>query len=118
MAVQIEFDKPRELKFNIAAVRDLETVLDGKPLAGIINDIGQIGVTAIVASLWAGLKHQDKALNLNLVAKMLDTYLENGGDVRVLTRAVSQAIEDTGLFRNALDDDGPEGNAPTEQAKT
>lgn len=117
MAIPIDFDKPRELKFNLAAIRDMEAALDGKPLAAIIGDITRLGINATVIALWAGLKHEDRTLNVNLVTKMLEAYLQNGGKLRVLSRSLDQALEETGLFKNE-DDEDDAGNAPPEQAKT
>lgn len=114
MAVPIQFDKPRELKFNLAAIRDLEAALDGKPLASIIGDIMRLGINATVIALWAGLKHEDKTLNPNLVTKMLESYLNAGGKLRTLAKALDEALDETGLFRNEDD----EGNAPPEQPTT
>ena len=110
--IAIDFDKPRQLHFDLAAVRDLEATLGGKPLASIINDLSQLGVNALVMALWAGLKHEDRALNPKLVERMLSTYITNKKSLRILGRAVNDALEETGLFRNE-DDEASEGNAPT-----
>jgi hypothetical protein len=102
--------KPRTLKFDLAAIRDLETALDGRPLATVIGDITRIGVTATTAALWAGLKHEDKTLNINLVTKMLERHLSEGKGLRTLARAIDAALEETGLFKTDEDDDV--GNGP------
>lgn len=107
--VDIEFDKPRRLHFDLAAVRDLEASLNGKPLASIINDLSLLGVNAIVLSLWAGLKHEDRTLNPKLVEKMLQAYIQQKKSLRVLGRALNDAIEETGMFRNE-DEEVTEGN--------
>lgn len=108
--VPIDFDKPRQLHFDLAAVRDLEAAMNGKPLASIVNDLVNLGVTALVLALWAGLKHEDRALNPKLVEKMLSRYIEQKKSLRVLGRALNDAIEETGLFRSE-DDEASEGNA-------
>ena len=54
----IEFDRPRLLKFDLAAIRDLERALDGKPLGAIVNDLQNLGINSLVMALWAGLKHR------------------------------------------------------------
>ncbi len=115
MAVALEFDKHRTLKFDLAAVRDLEAALDGKPLAAIIADISRLGINATVLALWAGLKHEDRALNASLVTKYLEKYLHGGGQLRPIARALDQALEETGLFRTEED---AEGNAQPEPATT
>lgn len=107
--VQIDFDKPRNLRFDLAAVRDLEAALGGKPLASVINDLSMLGVNALVLSLWAGLKHEDRGLNPKLVERMLEAYISDKKSLRTLGRAVNDALDETGLFRT----DEPEGNATT-----
>jgi hypothetical protein len=112
MSVSIQFDKPRELKFDLKAVKDLEAQMGGLPLGTIIGQLSQIGVTAITTSLWAGLKHEDKALTLSLVTKMLETYIHHGGSLRKLGKALNDAIDETGLFRTEEEDDeASEGNS-------
>lgn len=105
--VQIDFDKTRNLHFDLAACRDLEAAMGGKPLASIINDLANLGVTAMVLALWAGLKHEDRALNPKLVERMLTKYIEQKKSLRALGRALNDAIEETGLFRSE-DDEGNE----------
>lgn len=117
MSVPIDFDKPRQLKYDLAAVRDLEAALDGKPLADVVNDLARMGVNALVLSLWAGLKHEDRTLNPKLVERMLSTYIEQKKSLRVLGRAVNDALDETGLFRTE-DDEDAEGNATPELVTT
>ena len=116
MPVQIELDRTRHLKFDLAAIRDLEAMLDGRPLSNIIGDITRLGINAITVALYAGLKHEDRALNINLVTKILDSHITKAkgsgkNELRVVSRALSDAIEETGLF-----EDDTEGNAQPEPA--
>lgn len=85
--------------------------MGGQPLGLVVQQLSQLGVTAITMALWAGLKHEDKALTPSLVTKMLESYIAQGKSMRVLGRALNDAIEETGLFRTA--DEEAEGNAPT-----
>lgn len=110
--IQIDFDKPRQLHFDLSAIRDLEASMGGKPLASIVGDLASLGVTALVLALWAGLKHEDRTLNPKLVERMLEKYIDQKKSLRVLGRALNDAIEETGLFRSE-DDEVPEGNAQT-----
>lgn len=113
--MQIYFDKPRELRFDLRAIKDLEAAMGGIPLGDVVGQLSRVGVTAISAALWAGLKHEDKALTPNLITKMLQAYIDKKDkqkNLRVLARALNQAIEETGLFRSDADDDEEsEGNA-------
>lgn len=109
--VQIDFDKTRHLHFDLAAVRDLEASMGGKPLASIVNDLANLGVTALVLALWAGLKHEDRVLNPKLVERMLTKYIAEKKSLRLLGRALNDAIEETGLFRS--EDEESEGKELT-----
>lgn len=109
--ISIDFDKPRSLHFDLAAIRDLEAAMNGKPLASIVNDLASLGVTALVLALWAGLKHEDRTLNPKLVERMLERYIQDKKSLRTLGRALNDAIEATGMFRN--EDEAPEGNGQT-----
>jgi hypothetical protein len=108
--IQIDFDKPRNLHFDLAAVRDLEGALGGQPLGVIVQQMGQIGVNAIVLGLWAGLKHEDKSLNPTLVTRKLETYIKQGKSLKKLGVALNDALEEVGLFRN----EDAEGNEQPE----
>lgn len=118
MSVTIDFDKPRQLKYGLAEVRDLESALGGKPLADIVNDLARLGVNVLVLSLWAGLKHEDRTLNPRLVERMLSTYIAEKKSLRTLGRAVNDALDETGLFRNEDEDQSAEGNEKPELATT
>ena len=114
MSVPITLDKPRELKFDLRAVQDLERALAGRPLGAILQDLAQIGITTITQALWAGLKHEDKSLTPALITRMLETYLANGGRMMPIAQAISAALDETGIFRTDDDDGAAEGNAPTQ----
>ncbi len=117
MSITIDFDKPRELKFDLAAARDLEASLGGKPLADIVNDLSRLGVNALVLSLWAGLKHEDRTLNPKLVERMLTSYIAQKKSLRTLGRALSDALDEVGMWRNE-DDESVEGNGTPELETT
>lgn len=97
--IQIELDKTRNLKYGIAAVRDLEAALGGRPLGDVIHDLSRLGINALVVALLHGLKHEDSALSVNLIMKMLDRYLESGESLQPLYDAVSESLDKTGVFR-------------------
>ena len=108
MSVQIELDKPRELKFDLRAVRDLETQLGGQALGAIVLQLSQISVSAMTMALWAGLKHEDRTMTPNLATKLLEQYVKDRKSLRKLGRALNDAIEETGLFRTDEDEEGNE----------
>lgn len=100
--VQIELDKPRNLKFGLGALRDLERAT-GKPLAQILMDLSSVGIDALSTALLHGLKHEDPTLNPSLVMRLLERHVESGESLQPLYRGVSQALEETGVFRTSED---------------
>lgn len=113
MPVQIEFGgKPRDLKFDLRAVKDLEANMGNMPLGLVVQQLSQVGVTAITMALWAGLKHEDKGLSPSLVTKMLEQYIAERRSLRKLGRALNEAIDECGLFKtDAEEEEEAEGNA-------
>jgi hypothetical protein len=108
--VDISLDRPRKLRFDLAAYRALEEAMDGKPIGLIIAQLPQFGVTTIGLVLWAGLRHESPKMTRNEANRIVDTYIENGGDMMVLIRALNEAIDESKLFKNT----NLEGNAPPE----
>ena len=109
----VDLDRPREVKFDIKAVQQLEQQL-GKPLGLVLTDIQNFGVSAIITALWLGLQHEDKALTRGLTEKFFTSYVTDKKRIRLLIRTISEAMEATGLFQT--DDEVPEGNATPEPA--
>lgn len=118
MTVEIVFDKPRQLRYDLAAIKDLENALGGEPLGKIVSNLGQMGINALTMSLWAGLKHEDRTLTPNLVTKLLEKYLDDGKSLKKLMTAVNDAIDQSGLFKSveSEEDEAAAGNAPPERA--
>lgn len=116
-AVRIEFGgKTRELFFGIKQMRELEKQLGAIPMGDVMHHLSRIGVDAIVAALYIGLKDEDKSLTPNLVEKMLDDYIrpiDRGGEgkwIKVLADALSEALDNTGLFKGAAEIGATGGN--------
>jgi hypothetical protein len=110
--IQVDFDKPRQLFYDLAAIRDLEQALGGQPLGTIVQHLSNLGVNAMVIALWAGFKHEDRSVTPNLITKRLETYLKEGKKLRVLADAISDALDECGIFRGA-DDEDAEKNVTT-----
>jgi hypothetical protein len=116
MYTEILLDKPRRLRFDIAAVRDLEAAL-GQPLGLIWQQLGQMGINALCLALWAGLKHEDRALTQNLTVKIVERYVANGGKLKPIISAVTEAFEASDVFKSLEEELGnvaPEPAATTE----
>lgn len=112
MAVEFEFDRVRTLKYDLAALGDMEGRLD-KPLVNVYADILRRGINATTVALWAGLKHEDPSMTTNLARKLLQAYLDRGGKFQPVTDAIEKAFKAAGVF----DKDDDEGNAPPEPAE-
>jgi hypothetical protein len=64
-----------------------------------------------VIALWAGLKHEDAALNINLVRKYFRTYEKlPGADIKGLFTAVLDALKQSQWYQQVTSDgEEPEG---------
>lgn len=114
-SVEIVLDKPRRLRFDLPAVEDLEHAYGDKPVGQLVTDIANFSITGIKLALWAGLKHEDKALTPNLVRKMMTTHIESGKAISDLVEPLNRAILASGMFGASLEE--LEGNEHT-TAKT
>ena len=100
----------RTLKFDIAAMIDLESALNGKSTGEIVASLAQWNFNALVLALWAGLKHEDPKLKPLSVQKHLERYINlPGSNLRQLRDAVREAIEASAWYKQAIstDDDEP-----------
>ena len=104
--VPVELDKTRHLHFDLAAMRDLELALNGRPLGAILNDLSSMGINVLVLATYHGLKHEDKALNPKLVERILQTMLKDKRNLQELYTALPKALEETGMFRTEDTDPG------------
>lgn len=95
----ITLDKPRNLLFDLLAVKDLESQMGGLPSGAIVRHLQQAGVNAIIAALWAGLKHEDSELTPAVVTQLLTRYVAEGRSLLPLARALNDALEASGVFR-------------------
>lgn len=90
----------------------METSLGNRPLGTIIHDLSSVGMNVLVLALYHGLKADDKALNPNLVERILDDHLKNGGRLGPIYDSITKALEESGVFRSAGDGDD-EGKSQT-----
>lgn len=119
MYTQVNLDKPRNLRFDIHAVRDLESAL-GLPTGVIWQQLGQMSINALCLALWAGCKHEDRALTQNLMVKIVERYIASGGKLKPVITAVTDAFEDSAVFKSLdeeLGKDSPEQVATTTESR-
>lgn len=106
--ISLDFgDKTRTLAYDLSSIRDLENAMGGQPISLVIQQVGQLGVNALVFALWAGLKHDDRGLTPKLTEKYLSTYIKERRSKAELGQKINDALEETGLFRS--DDEDAEG---------
>lgn len=116
-SIDIVLDKPRRLRFDLPAVEDLERAYGDRPLCQLVQDINNLGVTALKLALWAGLKHEDKSLTPSLVRKMMTSYLDSGKPLSDLAEPLSRAILASGMFGASLEDVEGNGQATAKTAE-
>lgn len=113
MQVGIELDKPRNLRFDLRSIKDLEAAMGNRPLGSVLDDLSRMSMSALTIALLHGLKHEDVTLNMRRVDRMLEEYLEGGGTLDVVYGKVKDALDGSGLFRTK---DDPVGNGTPEPA--
>lgn len=99
--------KRRVLRFTLAACRhfkaaygktlwDVRITQPGKLLPEIASDH-----TCMVYVIWSALLHSDPTLTYDKTEKLLDKYIEDGGDVQALGLAMKAGFKANGLFKSA-----------------
>lgn len=113
-------ERSRTLRFDIAAMIDLEAALGGKSTGEIVGSLAAWNFTVLVLALWAGLKHEDRKLKASSVQAMLERYVtQPGANLRQLRDAVRESIQASEWYRQAIsseDDDVAEGDTATGNA--
>jgi len=112
MATIIQFgQRERTLRYDIAAMLALEAAMDGKPSGEIVRSLQLWSFNALVLVLWAGLKHEDKNLTINLTRKHLEHYVDlPGSNIRQLRKDITDAIEASSWYKQIdTNDDGEDG---------
>lgn len=96
-------ERERALRFDIAAMLDLEAAMGGKSTGEIVAGLASWNLTALVLVLWAGLKGDQPKLTVASVRAMLERYVtQEGANLRVLRDQVREAIEDATWFQQAI----------------
>lgn len=95
----ITLDKPRLLRFTIDAVARLEAE-EGVGLDELWARKQRI--VALVALLYHGLRHEDATLTKARVIKLLDRFVDAGGDTTTLNETVLEALFASGVYGRQL----------------
>lgn len=114
MFVPIDLDRPRNLRLDFLALKELENRLGGISTTDIIHRCQALSLNTIAAALYVGLKHEDPTLNPNLLNKILKTYFEakGKGGLKVLLNAINKSLLECGLLKTDDEEDEDEGEVP------
>jgi hypothetical protein len=100
------FGKPRHLKFDLNALADAEREVKSG-IAALFNE-ERMGVDTVRIFIWAGLKHEDKALTINEVGEMIEDYIINSGEdlmeaLSELQNVIMKGIMASKVFKTMFD---------------
>lgn len=95
----IDLDKRRTLKFGITDVAALE-----RDLGYGVDELQARGqrMTALIALLFYGLRHEDAALTQRQVERKLQRFIDKGGDLVPIVDATYSALYDSGVYGKRL----------------
>ncbi len=88
-AVEIQLDRPRQIRYSIGILREAEAALGGF--------VGPLGLNILCSLLMYGLRPDDPKLTLKKLDGLLDDYLHTGGSIEKLSRKVRVALERAGV---------------------
>lgn len=103
--------RKRHLRFDINALADFEQETG--------MGFGQLMATRAVfatarALLWAGLKHEDKALTVEKVGTLLGKFVQAGGGIDQALTAAFEAAQEQGAFGDNKTEKPVDPNAPAQ----
>lgn len=87
-----------EFRFDVMQAQALEERAGCAPW--MLSLRGQ-SVKALVLMLTYALRHKDAKLTEEKAAKLIQKYLEAGGKVKVLSEALTKALEESGVYGSA-----------------
>ncbi len=96
--IEIELDKPREIRFDFNAIADVE-LETGMGIGSLFSETN-IGFNTFRVLLWAGLKHEDRSITKAKAGELIGNYLKNGGSWTELGDKIFEAIEASGIMGN------------------
>ena len=109
--VDMELDRPRRFRFTIFDARDACRYLGNIPGKGkfdsleLILGLGRRDWDVWAAVLSEGLKHEEEGMRPDRALRHLQAYMENGGDMAALARAIRKAGELGGVWEPIDEED-------------
>lgn len=87
MFTPVQLDKMRNFRYGMRALHTIEKTLDVRIAKLDFDDLSQYQIAVIV---WAGLVHEDQALNPEIVMDLIDQY----SSITEIAQVMSQAFQD------------------------
>lgn len=112
------FGKPRNLKFDINAIANVERELK----TGLNSIMGErMGLDVLRVMLWAGLKHEDQSLTVEKIGNWIQKYIEDNKTNLLIAmdefqNSILEALKASGMINTDDLQDENSKNAPKEIA--
>lgn len=90
--VEVELDKIRHLRFDIAALVRLQQRTAEKSTMVVLQRIDQMDIETILTAYWIGLGTEDGTLTLEKVRKLIQAKVESGANLMEMGRLVARSI--------------------------
>lgn len=99
---EIDFDRPRRLRFRIRDLRDLCAALGNAAgpltLVELLQRLAGIDLNALFHTVRYGLLHEEPKLTLRRAEELVEAHLEKHGNLTRLNEAIAKLINETGLI--------------------
>jgi len=106
---QLEHDKPpRQIRYTITTIRALEENA-GCGVGQLLSKAQNVYATVLL--LRYGLEWSDASITERRAEKLLQTYIDNGGDIAKLWKAIVKALNRSGVYGKGFDDDEDESTS-------
>lgn len=111
-SVDVDFDKPRRLYFNLRAMKALDRVMGEVGISVCMGKLRALNFETLERVLWAGLLHEEPNLTIALVTKRLFAVEAEGRSLDALFVAAHEALNASKVFGGK--DAAQQGNAQPE----
>ena len=101
---EIELDKPRMFRYDFNAVADIEEKADMN-IAELLKP-ERFGHHTIRLIVWGGLRWNNKGLTIDAAGKMINKFMENGGDVEEVYMQIQDMLVKAGILKIVEDTEG------------
>jgi hypothetical protein len=95
--IPIDLDRSRSVKIDYGALRQIQTML-GKPIGRVFRDMQELSLEDIEIVLWQGLRHEDRQLKRDDMARLLGKFFESGKDIGDVLSVLNDALMQSGFF--------------------